>query len=149
MQDDDQQRSERPLPTLRTAPAASIPTHMSIPEPSPPLFILIPLLSISPAALVSLVPQYCATYNSLVWQYSQLAKIVRTRTKPEDHKRVLGEVEREEVRVVPLGNVEAEMAAKVGLRRVACLGIKVRFMALPCSQLDLPVEFATFRDQCG
>jgi hypothetical protein len=37
---------------------------------------------------------------------------------------VIGE-EREEIRVVPLGNVEGEMAAAVGLRRVACLGIKV------------------------
>lgn len=89
----------------------------------PLLFILIPLLSISPVSLVSPIPQYCATHNSLVWQWTQLSKIARARLKAEQHG-VIGK-EREEVRVVPLGNVEAEMAAAVGLRRLACLGIRV------------------------
>jgi hypothetical protein len=92
---------------------------------SPPAFIIIPLHSISPQSLVGGIPQYAATYNSLVWQWGQLSKTVKTRFKEEQWGEVIGE-DREELRVVPLGRVEAEMAAMVGLRRLACLAIRVR-----------------------
>jgi hypothetical protein len=92
---------------------------------SPPAFIIIPLHSISPQSLVGGIPQYAATYNSLVWQWGQLSKTVKTRFKEEQWEEVIGE-DREELRVVPLGRVEAEMAAMVGLRRLACLAIRVR-----------------------
>jgi len=36
-----------------------------------------------------------------------------------------GNTRREEVRIVPLGSVEAEISGLIGLRRVACLGIRV------------------------
>lgn len=93
-------------------------------DASPPAFIVIPLHSISPQTLVAPIQQYAATYNSLVWQWTQLAKIVKTRLKETEWAEVLGE-EREEVRVVPLGRVEGEMAALVGLRRLACLTVRV------------------------
>ena len=86
-------------------------------------FVIIPLLSVSPQSLVSPILQYCATYNALVYQWSQLKKNVETRLK-RDQWGILGEA-REEVRVVPLGDVEAELATMVGLRRAACIGVKV------------------------
>lgn len=116
---------------LATAPQESTsrkpspePTTEEPKEISPPAFIVIPLHSISPQSLVTPIPQYAATYNALVWQWSQLARIVKTRTKESEWAEVLGQ-EREEVRVVPLGRVEGEMAAMVGLRRLACLTINV------------------------
>lgn len=104
------ERSPSPAPTLS--------------ESSPPAFIIIPLQSISPQTLVSPIPQYCATYNSLVWQWGQMSRVAKTRIKERQLREVIGE-EREEVRVVPLGRVEGEMAALVGLRRLACLAIRV------------------------
>ncbi|ODO01859.1 hypothetical protein L198_02586 [Cryptococcus wingfieldii CBS 7118] len=93
-------------------------------EKSPPItFIIVPLLSINPQSLVSPIPSYCATYNALAYQHAQLSKILQTRLKKEKWAEVMGE-EREEVRVVPLGAVEKEMAEIVGLRRLACLGIR-------------------------
>lgn len=116
---------------LPTAPRDSSPRSPS-PEPttgkskeiSPPAFVVIPLHSISPQSLVTPIPQYAATYNALVWQWGQLARIIKTRTKEADWVEALGE-DREEVRVVPLGRVEGELAAMVGLRRLACLTINV------------------------
>lgn len=117
------------LPTAPRAPSRS----PSPPPPSksthdnkasPPAFIIIPLHSISPQSLVTPIPQYAATYNSLVWQWGQLSKIVKTRLKESEWGEVLGQ-DRDEVRVVPLGRVEGEMAAMVGLRRLACLVVKV------------------------
>lgn len=112
-----------PHPERSTSPAAT-PV-----EASPPAFIIIPLQSISPQTLVSPIPQYCATYNSLVWQWGQLSRIAKTRIKESEWKEVIGEA-REEIRVVPLGRVEAEMAALVGLRRLACLAIRVRLLII-------------------
>jgi hypothetical protein len=43
---------------------------------------------------------------------------------PDRAEDVIGGL-KEEVRVVPLGKVEGEMAGMVGLRRLACLGVKV------------------------
>ena len=106
---------ESPAVTLNPAPVLA--------TPAPPSFIVIPLQSISPPTLVSSIPQYCATYNALVYQWGQLRKHVEAKWKG-DHQMVVGEL-REEVRVVPLGNVEAEMAKLVGLRRLACVAIRV------------------------
>lgn len=108
--------SRSPSPTPQTAGPST--------ETSPPAFIVIPLHSISPQSLVAPIPQYAATYNSLVWQWGQLSKIVKTRLKEGEWTEVIGE-DREEVKVVPLGRVEGEMAAMVGLRRLACLVIRV------------------------
>jgi hypothetical protein len=94
-------------------------------QPAPQLtWILLPLGSISPTKLVSPLPQYCATYNTLVYQHAHLAKICRARMSPDQAEDVVGPP-REEVRVVPLGKVETETAGMVGLRRLACLGVKV------------------------
>ena len=112
------------LPTAPTDPERSPspdPTPLSA---SPAAFIVIPLQSISPQSLVSPIPQYAATYNSLVWQWGQLSRIAKTRVKGAEWEEAIGE-DREEVRVVPLGRVEGEMAALVGLRRLACLAIRV------------------------
>jgi hypothetical protein len=95
---------------------------------SPPALIIIPLQSISPQSLVSPIPQYAATYNSLVWQWGQLSRVAKSRLKESEWDSVIGQ-EREEVRVVPLGRVEGEMAALVGLRRLACLAIRVSSFA--------------------
>jgi hypothetical protein len=113
---------------LPTAPAGTerspSPTPDARSPPSPPAFIVIPLQSISPQSLVAPIPQYAATYNSLVWQWGQLSRVARARIKDSEVEDVIGQ-EREEVRVVPLGRVEGEMAALVGLRRLACLSIRV------------------------
>jgi hypothetical protein len=116
-------------PNTDLLPTAPHPERSPSPAPalsesSPPAFIIIPLQSISPQTLVSPIPQYCATYNSLVWQWGQLSRVAKTRIKESELREVIGE-EREEVRVVPLGRVEGEMAALVGLRRLACLAIRV------------------------
>ena len=109
------------LPTAPRTPSPS--PSPSPPESSPLAWIIVPLLSISPQSLVSPIPQYCATYNSLVYQWGQMQKTVKTRLKESDWD-VLGD-EREEIRVVPLGDVEKDMAVLVGLRRLACMGVKV------------------------
>lgn len=109
--------SRSPSPPPHTAAA-------DVTEISPPAFVIIPLHSISPQSLVSPIPQYAATYDSLVWQWTQLSKIVKMRLKEAEWAEVLGS-EKEEVKVVPLGRVEGEMAALVGLRRLACLAIRV------------------------
>jgi hypothetical protein len=114
------------LPTAPPNPERSPSPDLSPTTASPPAFIVIPLQSISPQALVSPIPQYAATYNSLVWQWGQLSRIAKTRIKEDEWEEVIGE-DREEVRVVPLGRVEGEMAALVGLRRLACLAIRVCF----------------------
>lgn len=106
-------------------------------ESSPPAFIIIPLQSISPQTLVAPIPQYAATYNSLVWQWGQLSRIAKTRIQESDWTDVIGE-EREEILVVPLGRVEGEMAALVGLRRLACLAIVVSLTLCPfCNAFKL------------
>ena len=121
--------AQQRLPTSGLLPTAPTPGTQpklvpSLVAASPPLvFIIIPLLSISPQSLVSPIPQYCATYNSHVYQWTQLKKVVETRLKQSQWD-ILGPP-REEVRVVPLGQVEADMAKMVGLRRLACLGIRV------------------------
>lgn len=115
------------LPTAPPERSPSPPSSSPV-ERSPPAFIIIPLQSISPQTLVSPIPQYAATYNSLVWQWGQLSRIAKTRVKESEWTEVVGE-EREEIRVVPLGRVEGEMAALVGLRRLACLAIRVRLIS--------------------
>ena len=108
---------------LPTAPPAMALASDPPDEPAPLGIIVVPLLSVSPQSLVSPIPQYCATYNALLHQHAQLAKAVRARLK-DPETIVGGQVK--EVRVVPLGAVEKEIAAMVGLRRVASLGIRVR-----------------------
>jgi hypothetical protein len=116
-------------------------------ESSPPAFIIIPLQSISPQTLVSPIPQYCATYNSLVWQWGQLSRVAKTRIKESELREVIGE-EREEVRVVPLGRVEGEMAALVGLRRLACLAIRVSSLLSSRSVQKLTISALTRNYSC-
>ena len=93
------------------------------PRPEPVTWILIPLPQINPPALVAPIPQYCATYNSLVYQHTHLRKVFRARTSEKEWN-TAGD-EKREVRVVPLGRVEEDMAVHAGLRRLACLGIRV------------------------
>ena len=117
---------------LPTAPRYPSPPPAARPEAAPLGWIIIPLSSISPQSLASPIPQYCATYNSLVYQWTQLKKVAHTRIKRGQWDEILGE-EREEVRVVPLGNVEADLAGHVGLRRLACLGVRVSPICSACS----------------
>lgn len=120
---------------LPTAPRSPSPSNsddeategqsQSVLSPSAPVnFIIIPLLSINPQSLVSPILQYCATYNAHVYQHIQLAKILRTRLKKSQWTDVIGD-EREEIAVVPLGAVEKDLADMVGLRRLACLALRV------------------------
>ncbi|WWD06115.1 hypothetical protein V865_004200 [Kwoniella europaea PYCC6329] len=104
---------------------------------SPLELIIVPLLSINPPSLVSPIPQYCATYNTLVYQHNQLAKICKTRLKAGQAEEIVSGV-KEEVRVVPLGAVEKEMAELVGLRRVACLGVRSSHPSISPLQNLLP-----------
>jgi hypothetical protein len=127
---------------LPTAPHSERSPSPALSESSPPAFIIIPLQSISPQTLVSPIPQYCATYNSLVWQWGQLSRVAKTRVKESELRVVIGE-EREEVRVVPLGRVEGEMAALVGLRRLACLAIRVSFLVFSLSEQELIISALT------
>ena len=123
------------LPTAPRSPSPE-PSSGAGSGPSAPLgWVIVPLLSVNPQSLVSPIPQYCATYNSLVYQWGQLSKTVKTRLQ-ESEWDVLGE-EREEVRVVPLGDVEKEMAGFVGLRRLACMGVRVSFIMRGCASVSL------------
>jgi hypothetical protein len=99
------------------------------------VFILVPLASINPQALVDSIPQYCATYNSLVYQHNHLGHAAKTRLN-EPNRSWAGP--KEEVRVVTLGRREQEMAQAVGLRRITCLGVKVSLAApkLPLFSCD-------------
>jgi hypothetical protein len=100
------------------ASAAAEPTTPA----SPLAFVLVPHLSVSPMALIEPLPTYCATYNTLLRQHAQLAKAVRSRVpRPDRYIRPEGP----EMRVVPLGAREAEIAATVGLRRVAAFAVRV------------------------
>ena len=123
------------LPTAPTdpeeSPAITLNPAPVLVTPVPPAFIVIPLQSISPQSLVSAIPQYCATYNALVYQWGQLRKHVEAKWKG-GYQMVVGEP-REEVRLVPLGDVEAEMAKLVGLRRLACVAIRVSVSDTPPS----------------
>jgi hypothetical protein len=139
-------------PTTNLLPTAPQPERSPSPalaptESSPPAFIIIPLQSISPQTLVSPIPQYCATYNSLVWQWGQLSRVAKTRIKEIELNEVIGEA-REEVRVVPLGRVEGEMAALVGLRRLACLAIRVSSLPSSTSEQELIISALTRNYSC-
>ncbi|KAK4689092.1 ribonuclease P/MRP protein subunit POP3, partial [Tremellales sp. Uapishka_1] len=101
---------------LPTAPAHETSPPLSSSPSSPIQFVVIPLTSINPQTMVASIPTYCATYNALVYQFNQLRK--------RDPKTVAEKGEVEEVRVVPLGDVEAELAAMVGLRRLACMAVR-------------------------
>jgi hypothetical protein len=104
--------------------ARGVSAHLAKPKLSPIGWILIPLPSISPQSIVSPIPQYCATYNSLLYQWLQLKKVAEKRIPQTQLADVLEE-SRDEIRVVPLGKVELEMSQMIGLRRVACLSIRV------------------------
>ncbi|WWC57882.1 uncharacterized protein I303_100417 [Kwoniella dejecticola CBS 10117] len=139
------QRKEKSdlLPTAPLSPSSS-----PEPEEAKPLatriedrameYIVVPLLSINPQSLVTPIPQYCATYNALVYQYQNLSKVCRSRLKADEADDLLGEEGVEEVRVVPLGAVEKEIAELVGLRRVACLGLKSSHPAISTIRNLLP-----------
>jgi hypothetical protein len=86
-------------------------------------WIIIPLQSINPQSLVSPIPQYCATYTALVYQHQQISKAIKSRLKEVDWH-IMG-LDRDEIRVITLGKVEGDLAGLVGLRRLACLGIRV------------------------
>lgn len=110
--------------TSRFLPTAPVEAKQDIiPESVSPLaFVLVPNLSVSPQALIDPLPMYCATYNSLLRQHSQLAEDIRKRLpRPEKYISEEGP----EIRLVPLGRREAEIAAIVGLRRVSTFAIRV------------------------
>jgi hypothetical protein len=100
---------------------------------SPLQYIIIPLGSINPPTLVSHIPPYAATHNTLVYQYNHMVRVARSRLSATCMKEAVGSVgeegadvkEEEEVRVVPLGRVEEELAQMAGLRRLACIGVRV------------------------
>ncbi|KAK8845341.1 hypothetical protein IAR55_006054 [Kwoniella newhampshirensis] len=130
-----------PVPALEADGKEEEPVSSTFGKPrtlSPLSFIVVPLLSINPQSLVYPIPSYCATYNALVYQHAQLAKTVKTRVKESEWEEVLGTEKREEVRVVPLGEVEKDMAQLVGLRRLACLGVKTSHPNLEVLEKLLP-----------
>lgn len=116
-------------PTVGLLPTAPSTTGPPAPEPSapvPPLaYVLVPHLSVSPMALIDPLPTYCATYNTLLRQHAQLAKAVRS-TLPRPDRYVREDAP--EIKVVPLGAREAELAAMAGLRRVSAFAVRVSAM---------------------
>jgi hypothetical protein len=139
--------------SVNAAPEA-VPSHLKLNSTTVSLestgssslsFILLPLRSISPPSLVSPIPQYCATYNTLVYQHTHLAGVCRSRLPQATFDRLVGGP-KTEVRVVPLGRVEGEMAEMVGLRRLACLGIKVSY---PSQDVFLPRSLQRLSQRTG
>jgi hypothetical protein len=101
---------------------------------APLAYVLVANLSVSPQSLIDPLPVYCATYNTLLRQHSQLAAEVRRRLpKPERFITIEGP----EIRLVPLGKREADISAMIGLRRVSTFAIRV---GLHSSVLTNPPE---------
>ncbi|BEJ11959.1 hypothetical protein CspHIS471_0204190 [Cutaneotrichosporon sp. HIS471] len=80
-------------------------------------YLLVPHTSVSPLALVDPLPTYCATYNTLLRQAS---------TIPNVKKGMLGQ----EIRIVPLGKREQELALAAGLRRITSVGVRASHPAV-------------------
>ncbi|BEI81363.1 hypothetical protein CcaverHIS002_0205230 [Cutaneotrichosporon cavernicola] len=80
-------------------------------------YLLVPHTSVSPLALVDPLPTYCATYNTLLRQAS---------TIPNVKKGMLGQ----EIRIVPLGKREQELALAAGLRRITSIGVRASHPAV-------------------
>lgn len=86
-------------------------------EPAGITYLLVPHTSVSPLALVDPLPTYCATYNTLLRQAA---------TMPNVKKGALGD----EIRIVPLGKREQELALATGLRRVTSVGVRASHPAV-------------------
>lgn len=92
---------------------------------APLRFIICALPDINPPTLVSPLPQYCATYNALVRQWTNVAK---SSSGPNDTP--------QEVTLVPTARgSEMVIAEMMGLRRVACFGMTVRMTFCPAFTL--------------
>ncbi|GMK54231.1 hypothetical protein CspeluHIS016_0108170 [Cutaneotrichosporon spelunceum] len=96
---------------LPTAPAGQEPEAAVI------TYLLVPHTSVSPLALVDPLPTYCATYNTLLRQASAIPNVKK------------GEFGRE-IRVVPLGKREQELALATGLRRITSIGVRASHPAV-------------------
>jgi hypothetical protein len=86
-------------------------------EPAGITYLLVPHTSVSPLALVDPLPSYCATYNTLLRQASAL---------PNVKKGAFGD----EIRIVPLGKREQELALATGLRRITSIGVRASHPAV-------------------
>lgn len=84
-------------------------------------FLLVPHTSVSPLSLVDPLPTYCATYNTLLRQATTLVRGTPRRG---------GGLGRE-IRIVPLGKREADIAAAAGLRRVTSVCVRASHPAAP------------------
>lgn len=131
--EDMEEGGEASVPAVPISTTSAVDTAQP-PDPtaqiSPLEWLILPLLSLSPPTLASPIPAYCATFNTLIYQHTHLCKIARSRLPASTADDIIGE-KWEEVRVVPLGRIEDDLAAMVGLRRMACLGIRVS-----CAILD-------------
>lgn len=101
-----------PSSTPTPAPAAS-PEHVE----TGIAFVLVPHTSVSPLSLVDPLPTYCATYNTLLRQASDLGSKGKGLGRP--------------IRIVPLGKREADIAAAAGLRRVTSVCVRASHPAAP------------------
>lgn len=174
----DEELAGQPSPSQHLIPIpapASLATTARGSKQKPIEYILLPLPDLNPQTLAAHIPPYCATHNTLVYQYKHLIKVAKARLqrwewdevcevmgvgvgaegeKPAGQEDEVNEVEKsntvdkvdevDEVRVVPLGRVQAELSGLVGLRRVACVGVRVRISLLqssPC--LTSPLQPVT------
>lgn len=114
---------------LPTAPSpAPEPSPAAAPSASALTYLLVPHTSVSPLSLIDPLPTYCATYNTLLRQASDLARGVRLPGgTPADAD---GAFDAPEIQIVPLGKREADIAAAAGLRRVTSVGVRASHPAV-------------------
>lgn len=118
---------------LPTAPSPAVTT----PEESPLVFLLVPHTSVSPFSLIEDLATTVATHNTLLRQHSQLRKA--THAPQFSHLAHLAK-EIPEIRLVPLGRREEELAAAAGLRRLANFAVRASHPALPVLERLLPTS---------
>lgn len=105
------------------------------PITSPLVFVVIPHTSVSPFSLIEDVATTIATHNTLLQQYSQLR--MATNAPQHSHLAHLAS-DIPEIRLVPLGRREAELAAAAGLRRLSSFAVRASHPALAVLDRLLP-----------
>ncbi|KAL7418985.1 hypothetical protein Q5752_006669 [Cryptotrichosporon argae] len=103
-----------------------------------PAYVLVPHLSVSPAALVAPVLAVVATHNAVVFQHAHVVRAARARIPMRVAE--MGEDEVGECKVVPMGDREVALAEAAGLRRVAAVVIKASHPALAKLDALLPAS---------
>lgn len=97
------------------------PREVTAPPENPVVFILVPHTSVSPFTLIADLATTVATHNTLSRQHSQL----RTATNAPQFKHLAHLASGvPEIRLVPLGSREKELAAAAGLRRLTSFAVR-------------------------